>query len=354
MRVLVTGAGGFIGHHLSRYLRNMGYWVRGVDIVEPQFSPLSDFDEFLLLDLRDFRNAVEAVQGMERVYALAALNGSIEYTTTVKAPIIRDNHRINVNTAEASVRMGVKRVFYSSSACVYPIELQGESPTPLKEEHAYPANPDSEYGWEKLFSERMYKSYVEDFGLDVRIARFFNVYGPECLIDTLKSKAPMALTKKVIETEDGGEVKIWGDGKQVRSFLYIDDCVEGIQKLMESNITESINLGTEDHLSINNLVDIIAKIEGKDIKKIHQLNKIQGVRNRLCDFSKAEKLLKWERKVLPEEGMRVINSFVRKELSLKSFKNGIDTLVSSLNGRYPVTSENRSGKKPLEKRPAVV
>ena len=243
MRVLVTGAGGFIGHHLSRYLRNMGYWVRGVDIVEPQFSPLSDFDEFLLLDLRDFRNAVEAVQGMERVYALAALNGSIEYTTTVKAPIIRDNHRINVNTAEASVRMGVKRVFYSSSACVYPIELQGESPTPLKEEHAYPANPDSEYGWEKLFSERMYKSYVEDFGLDVRIARFFNVYGPECLIDTLKSKAPMALTKKVIETEDGGEVKIWGDGKQVRSFLYIDDCVEGIQKLMESNITESIIWG---------------------------------------------------------------------------------------------------------------
>ena len=332
-KVVITGGGGFIGHHLARYLRNKGYWVRGVDIVEPQFSSLTDFDEFLILDLRDFRNCIEALSGMEKVYALAALNGSIEFTTNVKAPIIRDNHRINANTAEAAVRVGVKRLFYSSSACVYPIDLQGEKPTPLKEEHAYPANPDSEYGWEKLFSERMYKSFEEELGLELRIARFFNVYGPECLIDTLKSKAPMALTKKVIEAEDGGEVKIWGDGKQVRSFLYIDDCVEGIYKLMNSDIKEPVNLGTEDHLSINDLVDIIAEIEGKKIKKIHQLNKIQGVRNRLCDFSKAKKLLKWERKVLPKEGMTKINHFVRKELSMSHFKNGIDTFMSSLDGQ---------------------
>lgn len=337
-KVVVTGAGGFIGHHLCRFLRQQGYWVRGVDIVKPQFSPMSDFDEFLILDLRDFRNAMEAMEGMDRAYALAALNGSIEFTTTVKAPIVRDNSQINMNTAEACVRAGVKRLFYSSSACVYPIDLQGEKPTALTEEHAYPSNPDSEYGWEKLFSERMYKSFEEDYGLEVRIARFFNIYGAECLIDTLKSKAPLALTRKIIEAEDGGEVFIWGDGKQVRSFLYIDDCVEGIYRLMESDINEPINLGTTDHVSINELVDIVAKIEGKNIKKVHQLDKIQGVRNRICDFSKAQKLLKWESKVRMEEGMRVINKFVHKELGLNKFRDGIDTLLSSFDNRSAETS----------------
>ena len=314
--ILITGAGGFIGHHLARFLKKKGYWIRGVDIVYPQFSGLDDFDEFNLLDLRDFRNAIEASEGVDKVYALASLNGSIEFTTTYNAQIVRDNTLINLNTAEAAVRQKVKRLFYSSSACVYPIHFQGEDPIPLKEKHAYPAFPDSEYGWEKLYSERMYKTYEKDYGLEGRIARFFNIYGPECLIDTLKSKAPMALTKKVVATKHGGKIKIWGDGKQVRSFCYIDDCIEAIYLLMNSDIHEAVNIGTCDHVSINELVDIIAEIECKEVIKVHQVNKVQGVRNRLCDYSKAKKLLKWERKVTPREGMKIINMFVRKQMGL--------------------------------------
>lgn len=314
-KVLITGAGGFIGHHLARFLKKKGVFVRGVDIVYPQFSDLSDFNDFKILDLRDYRNCSEAVEDIDKVYALAAQNGSIEYTITNKADLLRDNALINLNTAEACVRLGVKRLFFSSSACVYPEDKQTEiDSVPLKEKDVYPANPDSEYGWEKLFSERMYKSYETDHGLEVRIARFFNIYGPECLIDTLRSKAPMALTRKVIEAGNGGAVKIWGDGKQVRSFCYITDCVEAIFKLMESNVKEPLNIGTSDHVSINELVDIICKIEGVKVKRVYQLDKIQGVRGRLCDFSKAEKLLRWKVKVTPMQGMKIINKFVHEQL----------------------------------------
>lgn len=315
-KVLITGAGGFIGHHLARYLHKKGFWVRGADLVKSKYSPPSDFDEFKILDLRDIKNCLIATKGIDHVYALAALNGSIEFTTTVKATIMRDNSQININTAEAAMRSGVKRLFYSSSACVYPIEMQGGHPKPLKEEYAYPANPDSEYGWEKLFSERVYKAYESDYGLQVRIARFFNIYGPESLIDTNKSKAPMALTKKVVEAEKGGTVKIWGDGKAVRSYLYIDDCIEGIYKLMQSKVSEPINLGTTDHLSVDDLVDIASRIENKEIVKVHELNKIQGVRNRICNFSKAKKLLKWKAKVTPRKGMEAVNKFVHKEIDI--------------------------------------
>lgn len=314
-KILITGAGGFIGHHLARFLKKKGFFVRGVDIVYPQFSDLSDFHDFRILDLRDFRNCTEAVEGIDRVYALASQNGSIEYTTTIKADLVRDNAMININTAEASIRAGVKRLFFSSSACVYPEAKQTEiDSTPLKEEDVYPANPDSEYGWEKLFSERLYKSYEMDHGLEVRIARFFNIYGPECLIDTLRSKAPMELTRKVIEAGDGGTVKVWGDGKQVRSFCYITDCVEAIYKLMESNIKEPLNIGTSDHVSINELIDIICKIEGVKVKKEYQPHKVQGVRGRLCNYSKAEKLLYWKAKVTLMQGMRLINKFTHEEL----------------------------------------
>lgn len=317
-KILITGAGGFIGHHLARFLKNKGFFVRGVDITYPQFSDLSDFHDFRILDLRDFRNCAEAMEGIHKVYALAAQNGSIEYTITNKADTLRDNATININTAEACIRAGVKRLFFSSSACVYPEDKQTKvNSTQLKEEDIYPANPDSEYGWEKLFSERLYKSYEEDHGLEVRIARFFNIYGPECLIDTIRSKAPkapMALTRKVIQAGAGGTVKIWGDGKQVRSFCYITDCIEAIFRLMESNIKEPVNIGTSDHISINQLVDIICKIEGVKVNKVYQLNKVQGVRGRLCDFSKAKKLLRWKANVTLTEGMREVNKFTHDNL----------------------------------------
>ncbi|MCL4418173.1 MAG: NAD-dependent epimerase/dehydratase family protein [Patescibacteria group bacterium] len=313
--ILVTGAGGFIGHHLARFLKKRSFYVRGVDIVYPQFSDLSDFHDYRILDLRGFRNCIEATQGIDKVYALAAQNGSIEYTTTNRADLLRDNATINLNTAEACIRSGVKRLFFSSSACVYPLEKQTEiDSVPLVEEDVYPANAESEYGWEKLFSERMYKSYEIDYGLEVRIARFFNIYGPECSIDTLRSKAPMALTRKVIKAGNGGIVKIWGDGKQVRSFCYITDCVEAIFKLMESNIKDPINIGTADHISINELVDIICRIERVKVKRVYQLHKVQGVRGRLCNFSKAAKLLDWKAKVKPMQGMKIINKFVHEEL----------------------------------------
>lgn len=315
MRVTVTGAGGFIGHHLARYLKRKGYWVRGVDLEYPKFSSLEDFDEFEILDLRQTDQASLAAHGVDRVYALAAQNGSIEFTTTNKADLVHDNILINVNTAEACVKNNVERLFFSSSACVYPLELQGvKGHKRLKEEYAYPADPDSEYGWEKLFSERLYKSYEADHGLKVRIARFFNIYGPECLIDTLRSKAPMALTRKVIEGGEGAVIPVWGKGDAVRSFCYVDDCVRGIDVLMESDVAEPVNLGTDDHISVSQLVRIIAEIEGVNIKQEFQKDKVEGVKNRWCDYSKAKLLLNWDREVKFREGMAIINKFVHEQL----------------------------------------
>lgn len=304
-KVLVTGAGGFIGHHLCRYLRDKGYWVRGVDIKYPEFSNMEDFDEFRLLDMRDFRNAMEAVDGMDYVYALAANMGGIGFITFHNADVVRDNVLINVNTAEACVRAGVERVFYSSSACVYPISLQ-EDPdlTALKESHAYPADPDNEYGWEKLYSERMYKSYQKDFGLDVRIARFHNIYGPEGTYEGGREKAPAAIARKIAMVEDGGEIEVWGDGKQSRSFCYIDDCVEGVYTLMMSDYDEPLNIGSDRLIKINDFVDLIAEQAEKSVDKNHDLSKPQGVRGRNSDNTLCKEVLGWEPQISLEEGMR--------------------------------------------------
>lgn len=314
-KILVTGAGGFIGHHLVHYLKNKGYWVRGVDIKYPEFSPKNEADEFLLLDLRDFRNCMEAVKGIDKVYTLAANMGGIGFITSVKADVMRDNVLINVNMAEASRLAGVKRLFFSSSACVYPTFKQTDpNVTALKESDAYPADPDNEYGWEKLYSERVYKSYQEDYGLDTRTARYHNIFGPEGTYQGGREKAPAALSRKIALAKDGKEIKIWGDGKQSRSFCYIDDCLEGTFRLMESNYREPLNIGSDRLVTINELVDIISRIAGKEIKKVYQLDKPQGVRGRNSDNTLCKKVLNWQPQISLEEGLKETYDWIKSEV----------------------------------------
>lgn len=315
-KVLVTGAGGFIGHHLVRFLKKKGYFVRGVDIKEPEFSPREEADEFLLLDLRNFQNCLKATQGIDKVYTLAANMGGIGFITFHKADVMRDNVLINVNMAEASRQNGVKRLLYSSSACIYPTFKQ-EKPevTALKESDAYPADPDNEYGWEKLFSERLYQSYWEDYGLEVRIARYHNIFGPEGTYKGGREKAPAAICRKVALAKDGQEIEIWGDGKQTRSFCYIDDCLEGTWRFMESDIREPINIGSDRLVSINNLVDIVCQIAGKNLKKKYLLDKPQGVRGRNSDNTLCKKMLGWEPQILLEKGLKRNYEWIEEKVS---------------------------------------
>jgi len=312
---LVTGAGGFIGHHLVKYLKDKGYWVRGVDIKQPEFE-LSPADEFELLDLRHFENCLIATRGgLDEVYHLAADMGGIGYITAVHAPITRNNVLINANMLEASRINGVGLFFFSSSACVYPMYKQREPEvTPLKEEDAWPAEPEEGYGLEKLFMEKLCQYYREDYGLETRVARFHNVYGPLGTYEGGKEKAPAALCRKIALAQDGDEIEIWGDGKQTRSFLYIDDCLEGIYRLMHSNYPEPLNLGSDRLVTINELVDIIAGIAGKRIRKRYDLSKPQGVRGRNSDNTKMREVLGWEPQVPLEEGLAVTYRWIEEEL----------------------------------------
>ena len=319
-KVLVTGAGGFIGHYLVRCLKNKGYWIRGADIKYPEFSPKNEADEFLILDLRDFRNCVEALKGIDKVYTLAATMGGIGFITAVKADVMRDNVLINVNMAEASRLAEVKRLFFSSSACVYPTFKQGNPEvTALKESDADPADPDNEYGWEKLYSERVYKAYQQDYGLDVRIARYHNIFGPEGTYEGGREKAPAALCRKVAVAKDGDEVEIWGDGRQTRSFCYIDDCLEGTYRLMESDYKEPLNIGSDRLVTIDELVDIISNIAGKKLKKKYLLDKPQGVRGRNSDNTLCKKVLNWEARISLEEGLKRTYNWIEKWLRKINF-----------------------------------
>lgn len=317
-RVLVTGAGGFIGHHLVTYLKRRGYWVRGVDLKFPEYAP-TDADEFLLLDLRRWGNCLQATQGVDEVYALAADMGGMGYISTHHAEILHNNALINLHTLEAARQNGIQRYLYTSSACIYP-EYRQDRPDipPLKEEDAYPAQPQDAYGWEKLVSERLCEYYAQDYGMETRIVRFHNIFGPLGTWDGGREKAPAALCRKIATAKLTGnpEVEIWGDGEQTRSFCYIDDCVEGLYRIMRSEYREPLNLGQDRMVTINELADMIAEIAEITIVKKHVPGP-QGVRGRNSDNTRLREVLGWEPQISLEEGLARTYAWIEEQVRAK-------------------------------------
>jgi GDP-D-mannose 3',5'-epimerase len=314
-RVLVCGAGGFIGGHLVRRLKQEGYWVRGVDIKRPEFSQ-SLADEFIVGDLRVQEVACAALDGMNEVYQLAAEMGGAGYLFTGEndATVLHNSASINLNVLDCGRRAGVRKFFYSSSACVYPAYNQEDPENPkCSEDSAYPAAPDSEYGWEKLFSERLYLAYMRNYGVTVRIARLHNVFGPEGTWKGGREKAPAAICRKVAEASEGGQIEIWGDGRQTRSFLYIDECIEGVRRLMDSDFAGPVNVGSDEMVSINQLARLVMEIAGKHLSLSHIAGP-QGVRGRNSDNRLIERELGWRPSKPLREGLEKTYEWIRRQL----------------------------------------
>jgi GDP-D-mannose 3', 5'-epimerase len=302
-RVLVTGAGGFIGHHLVTYLKARGYWVRGVDVKLPEYTAV-DADEFEIADLRLREKALRVMRGTDEVYALAADMGGMGFISSNHATIFRNNLLMNLNTIDAARVHGVGRYLFSSTACVYPEHLQDHTDVvPLREEVAYPANPQDAYGWEKLVAERLCLYYADEFGLETRIVRFHNVYGPYGTYDGGREKVPAALCRKVALAEPGGSIEVWGDGEQTRSFCYVDDCVEGIHRIMRSSYRAPLNLGTDRMVSVNQLAEMIIDISGKPGIEIEHVPGPQGVRGRNSDNTRLREVIGWEPRVSLDDGL---------------------------------------------------
>jgi len=319
--ILVTGAGGFIGHHLVKRLKAEGHFVRGIDVKYPEYEKTAA-DEFWIKDLRWYHNAVASFNGepfcvrdFDEVYQLAADMGGIGYITAYLADIARNNILINVNMLEAARQFSVKSYLYTSSACVYNQDKQRDANVvPLREEDAYPALPERGYGWEKLFAEQMCEYYQHDYNLDIRMVRFHNVYGPLGTYDGGKEKSPAAICRKVAAAQDGGEIEVRGDGQATRSYMFIDDCVEGLRRLMASGYQKPLNLGTDELVTVDGLVDIISGIAGKTLTKRHDLSKPQGVRGRNSDNSLLRQTLGWEPKTLLSDGLVPTYKWIQEQV----------------------------------------
>jgi nucleoside-diphosphate-sugar epimerase len=316
-RALVCGAGGFIASHLVKKLKREGYWVRGVDIKAPEFSPTAA-DDFLLLDLREEENCREAISlpvgGFDEVYNLAADMGGMGFIHAAECEIMRNNALINSNMTHTAALAGVPKYFFSSSVCIYRDMAPGEPE--MTEDEAYPAHPDNEYGWEKLYAERVALAYGRRYGMAVRIARFQNCYGPEGTWVGGREKAPAAICRKVAEVEDGGTIEVWGDGSAVRSFIYVGDMVEGIFTLVQSDLEGPVNIGSPEYVTINELVSTVAEVAGKRVHVRHVDGPV-GVQSR--NFSNARIYsIGWRPKVSLREGISITYDWVRQQVLAKS------------------------------------